>query len=212
MDTLFDTAGDRVTRMSFRVQMGEELEVIAAIVAGDTQLYHQLIRPYERSVYIMSFLCTKNEKDAETVAQETFIRAFRDLSIFRDECKFSAWLISIAHNEARKQLKRQTAIQITSPDKSVSEEMSVSPAQLCDWRELSSDVIDREEIRSLLRQAVHRLPDIYRQVLLLRDVEGLNVNDTAQILEIDASLVKVSLHRARMMLQRFLAQKLKRLA
>lgn len=90
--------------MSSNVQIRKESELIAAIVAGDTQLYHWLIRPYERSVYMMSFFCMKNEKDAEAVAQETFIRAFRDLRTFRGDSKFSAWLISIALNEARNRL------------------------------------------------------------------------------------------------------------
>jgi RNA polymerase sigma-70 factor (ECF subfamily) len=80
--------------------------MIAAILAGDIQLYHQLIRLYERSVYMMSLSCMKNETDAEDVAQETFIRAFRSLCTFRCESKFSTWLISIVLNEAKSRLRR----------------------------------------------------------------------------------------------------------
>ncbi len=186
-----------------------ESKLIAAIVAGDTQLYHQLIRPYERSVYFMSLSCMKNEKDAEDVAQEAFLKAFRNLAAFRGDSKFSTWLIGIALNEARKRLRRKTTIRIVSLDGPQVDKMPGSPALLPDWRDIPSDVVERAEIRKLLRQTVERLPDTYRQVFLLRDVEELNVNDTAHALNISSSLVNVRLHRARMMLQRLLAPKLK---
>lgn len=156
----------------------------------------------------MSFFCLKNEEDAEDVAQETFIKAFRNLGTFRGDSKFSTWIISIALNEARSRLRRQATIRIVSLDELQGEEMPASPALLRDWRELPSDVVEREEIRKLLQQAVEMLPDIYQQVFLLRDVEELNLRDTAQILDISASLVKVRSHRVRIMLQRLLAPKL----
>jgi RNA polymerase sigma-70 factor, ECF subfamily len=195
--------------MNCRVQSGKESELIAAILAGDTQLYLQLIPPYGRTVYIMSFSCMKNEKDAEDAVQETFIRAFRDLSAFPSDSNFSTWLIRIVLNEARSRLPQQATIQIASLDEPQGEEMPVSPAFLRDWRELPSDVVEREDIRKLLQQAVEMLPNIYQQVFLLRDVEEFNVDETAQILDISTSLVKVRLHRARMMLQGLLEQKMK---
>ena len=186
-----------------------ESELIAAILAGDTQLYRQLIRPYERSVYFLSLSCMKNEEDAKDVAQEAFIRAFLNLRAFRGDSRFSTWLISIALNEARGRLRRQTTIRIVSLDELQAEEMPVNPTLLRDWRELPSDFVEREEVRKSLWQAVEMLPNIYRQVFLLRDVDGFNGNDTAQVLDISTSLVKVRLHRARMMLRRLLAPKLK---
>ncbi len=195
--------------MNFRVYRGKESELIAAILDGDTQLYHELIRPYERSVYIVSLSYMKNEKDAEDVAQEAFIRAFRDLWTFPSDLKFGMWLIGITIKEARNRLRRQAAIRLASPDKPLSKEMSLSPALLRNWRELPSDMVEREEIRELLQQAVEMLPNIYQRVFLLHEVEELNVNDTARILGISTSLVKVALHRARIRLQRLLAPKLK---
>jgi RNA polymerase sigma-70 factor, ECF subfamily len=152
--------------MSSRVRSGKESELIDAILAGDTQHYHQLIRPYARRVYIMSLSCMKNEKDAEDVAQETFIKAFQNLRAFRGDSKFGTWLISIALNEARSQLRRQATIQIVSLDQAQGEEMSESSTLLREWRELPCDVVEREEIRKLLQHAVEMLPNIYRQVFL----------------------------------------------
>jgi len=186
-----------------------EAEIIAAILAGETQLYHQLVRPYERSVYMMALSFMKNEADAEDVAQEAFIKAFRNLSMFRGDAKFSTWLISIAVNEARNRLRRQTVVRMQSLDEPPDEEGTVSPALLRDWREIPSEAVGREEVRALIKNAVETLPEIYRQVFLLRDVEELDVNETAQTLSISISNVKVRLHRARMMLQKKLAPQLK---
>jgi RNA polymerase sigma factor (sigma-70 family) len=131
-----ETAGGRVKRMKFRVQRGEESDLITAILAGELHLYHELIRPYERTVYMMSLSYMKNEKDAEEIAQETFIRAFRDLSTLREDSKFSAWLISIVINEARSRLRRDMTVRTASLGEPQGGEVSASPALLRGWREL----------------------------------------------------------------------------
>jgi RNA polymerase sigma-70 factor (ECF subfamily) len=186
-----------------------DAEMIAAILAGDTQLYHELIRPHERSVYMMALSYMKNEADAEDVAQEAFIKAFRHLSTFRAESKFSTWLISITLNEARSRLRQQATNRTESLDESPEEGGTISPALLRDWREIPSEILEREEIRKLLQVAVEGLPEIYRQVFLLRDIEDFNVNETALALNISIPSVKVRLHRARMMLQKQLTPQLK---
>jgi RNA polymerase sigma-70 factor, ECF subfamily len=195
--------------MTLRISHQNESELITAILAGDTQLYHDLIRPYERSVYMMSLFYMKNEEDAEDVAQEAFIRAFRNLWAFRGDSKFRTRVISIALNEAKNLLRRQATCRIVSLDGLQSGKMPGYPALLCDWGELPSEFVEREEIRSLLQHAVEKLPLIYKQFFLLRDVEEFDVNETALTLRISTSLVKVRLHRARTMLQKLLAPKLK---
>ena len=151
----------------------------------------------------------KNEADAEDVAQETFVKAFRSLSSFRAEAKFSTWLISITLNEARNRLRKQSAIRLESLDCPADDNSGVSPALLRDWREIPLEAVERAEIGQLIQQAVESLPDIYREVFLLRDVQEFNVNETVEALGINASNVKVRLHRARMMLQKQLAPQLK---
>jgi len=187
---------------------GRESELITAILAGNTELYHQLIRPYERRVYIMALSYMKNKEDAEDIAQETFVRAMQKLRTFRGDSRFSTWLISIALNEARHGLRRRAAARNVPLDESRDDSTPAAPASLCDWRELPSEVVERREIRKLIEDAVNMLPDIYRQVFLLRDVEKLNLHDTAIILNISTSLVKVRSHRARLRLQASLAPQL----
>jgi RNA polymerase sigma-70 factor, ECF subfamily len=166
-----------------------ELELITAILAGDVQLYHQLIRPYERGVYILSLSQMKNEKDAEGVTQETFVRAFRDLGDFPSDSKFGTWLISIAINEARDRLGRQAPRRTPSRDQPRDQKMHGPAAPLRNRRELPSEVVEREQITSFLEQAVEMLPGIYQQAFLLRDREGLNANETAQMLDINTPVV-----------------------
>jgi len=183
----------------------KESELIAAILAGNTELFHQLILPHERRVYMMALSYMKNQEDAEDVAQETFIRAIQHLSKFRGDSRFGTWLISIALNEARRRLRRRATIRVSPLEDSPDESSPAFPALLRDWRELPSEVLERKEIRKLIARAVNMLPDIYQQVFLLREVEELDSHDTAVVLEISISLVKVRLHRARMMLQALLA-------
>jgi RNA polymerase sigma-70 factor, ECF subfamily len=183
----------------------DEAQMIASILAGDTQLYHQLIRPYERSVYMMALSYMKNEADAEDVAQETFLKAFHHLATFRAEAKFSTWLIGIALNEARSRLRREATLRMESIDDTSDEAGHTSPAILRDWREVPSEALERKEVRQMLQQAITNLPTIYREVFVLRDVEELNNVETAAALSITVGNVKVRLHRARLMLQKQLA-------
>jgi RNA polymerase sigma-70 factor (ECF subfamily) len=192
-----------------QVMNRSEPEMIAAILAGEIQLFHELIRPYERSVYIIALSYMKNEADAEDVAQEATVRAFRKLSSFRAESKFSTWLISITINEARTRLRRQILVRMESLDQLLDEDTGLSPALLRDWREIPSEAIERDEVRKLIQQAVDQLPDIYREVFLLRDVEEFSINEAAEALKISIPSVKVRLHRARLMLQKQLAPQLR---
>jgi RNA polymerase sigma-70 factor, ECF subfamily len=187
----------------------DEAQMIAAILAGDIQLYHQLIRPYERSVYMMALSYVKNEADAEDVAQEAFLKAFHHLASFRSESKFSTWLVGIALNEARSRLRREGILRMDSLDDTTEDGGPVSPAILRDWREVPSEALERKEIRQMLQEAITGLPEKYREVFILRDVEELNVFETAAALRITVGNVKVRLHRARLMLQKQLSPLLK---
>ena len=186
-----------------------EAQIIASILAGNTHEFHALIRPHERSVYVMALSLLHNEADAEDVAQEAFLKAFRNLANFRGDSKFGTWLISITLNEARSRLRRQAIVRMESLDDPPNDGGVVSPALLRDWREIPSEAVERQEICQMLREAVISLPTIYRQVFQLRDVEELSVKETAEALGISVPSVKVRLHRARMMLQKQLSPLLK---
>ena len=130
---------------------------IAGILAGETQLYHELIRPHERSVYLLALSYVKNEADAEDVAQEAFVRAFRNLASFRAESKFSTWLISITLNEATSRLRRQSVILMESLDEPPDENRTISRAFLPDWRERPRRP-SGEEVRKPIQQQSKSFP------------------------------------------------------
>lgn len=197
--------------MSKVFQPSDERAIIAAIVGGESQLFHDLIRPYERSVYVMALSFLHNEADAEDVAQEAFLKAFRNLKSFRGESKFGTWLISITLNEARSRLRRRKLLPTESLDEPANEEGHISPALLRDWKEIPSEALERQEVRLMLREAVATLPTIYRETFVLRDMEEMSVAQTAKILEVTPVTVKVRLHRARIMLQKTLAPQLKQI-
>jgi RNA polymerase sigma-70 factor, ECF subfamily len=193
----------------------DEGQMIAAILAGDKQVFHELIRPYERTVYMVALGMLKDEAEAEDAAQEAFLKAYSALGRFRSESKFSTWLISIAINESRSRLRRKKSSKTESLDAGWDgdgeDRVSISPAALTDWREIPSEAVERSEVRTLLTSAVGELPPMYREIFMLRDVEELSVNEAAEALGISVALVKVRLHRARMMLQKMLAPQLKSL-
>ena len=195
--------------MSQSPDRNAEAHVISAILEGRTDLFHDLIRPYEHTVFSMAMAVLRNPQDAEDVTQEAFLKALRNLHTFRAEARFSTWLVSIALNEARSWLRRHRAIE--SLDTS-DETDRIAPELLRDWREVPSEVLERLEVRNLLRDAVTELPLIYREVFLLREIQELTISESAQALGISPASVKVRLHRARIMLLRRLAPQLRPLA
>lgn len=182
-----------------------EEALIATILAGEREKFHDLIRPYERQVYLTALSLVKNETEAEDVAQESILRAYRKLASFRGDAKFSTWLIAITLNEARTRLREQRRASFDSLDDHDAVEGDYTPAALTDWREVPLEALERLEIRALMRRAVDDLPDAFREVVILRDMEELSVTETAEALGISIALVKVRSHRARLLLQKKLA-------
>jgi RNA polymerase sigma-70 factor (ECF subfamily) len=188
----------------------DEAGLIARILAGEKELFHELIRPYERMVYMTVFAIARNETDAEDGAQDAMVNAYRHLGKFRGESKFSTWLATIAMNEGRQKLRKLKRAKEDSLDEPVQgEEQEITPAPLTDWREIPLEALERKELREALRTAVAELPGIYRQIFTFRDLDGMNVAETAAALGINENMVKVRLHRARMMLQKRLVPFLK---
>jgi RNA polymerase sigma-70 factor, ECF subfamily len=187
-----------------------EAGLIARILAGERDLFHELIRPYERMVYLTLFGIVKNETEAEDGAQEAVISSYRHLASFRGDAKFSTWLTTIAINEGRKRLRKaKGAAEESIEEGADSHKGDFTPAPLTDWREIPLEALERKELREALRTAVAELPDIYRQVFVLRDLEEQNIEETAEALGINPGAVKVRLHRARIMLQKRLVPFLK---
>jgi RNA polymerase sigma-70 factor, ECF subfamily len=185
---------------------GNDLILIERILAGKRELFLELVRPYQKLVYSMAVTIVKNEHEAEDVSQEALFKAFKNLSQFRGECKFSTWIIQITLNEARHRIRKKQR----TPEDSIdcgfeNEEGDYVPIDLADWREIPSETLQRKELHNALETAIANLKQIYRDVLVLRDVEHLSVAETAQMLDISVASVKTRLLRARLQVRDALA-------
>jgi RNA polymerase sigma-70 factor (ECF subfamily) len=187
-----------------------EAECIRRILAGEKQLFHELIRPCERSIYFLLQSLLRNDADVEDAAQETVIKVYRNLHLFRGDSQFRTWVLSIARNEGLGRLRKAESRREDSLDEMTGgQDGDYTPALLTSWREVPAQALERKELGEILRKAIEGLPEIYRNVVLLRDIEEMDVRETAAALDITEGAVKVRLHRARALLQRDLAPKLK---
>ena len=183
----------------------QEALLIARIQRGERELFYELIRPYEKRVFVISFTILRNEAEAQDAAQDAFLKAFRYLGQFRAESRFSTWLIQVAINEARQRL-RKSHLEIMRPiEDQENEDGTYTPRDFADWREIPSEALERQEVREKLVSALGSLAHKYREVFILRDVEHMSIDDTAQALGISAGAVKTRLLRARLMLRDLLS-------
>lgn len=184
--------------------------MISRIIAGERDLFYELIKTCERAVFLTAYSVLKSEADAEEVVQEAALKAYKALGSFRGEAKFSTWLVKITLNEARMKLRRSRAESEVSLEDFVGDgDSDYTPAVLTDWREIPSESLERKELRETLRRAVNELPEKYREVLISRDVREMNIAETAELLGISEGMVKIRLFRARLLMQKMVAPELR---
>src|SRR5271168_1374683 len=146
-----------------------ELELIQRIVMGEKDLFHELIRPHERSMYLTAYSVLQNAADAEDVAQEAALNAYRGLRNFRGDSRFSTWITTITLNVARMRLRKVTNVTFQSIDdvgEDKANQGNYTPAFLTDWRPLPSAVLEQAELRQMQNDAIASLSEMYRDVLV----------------------------------------------
>lgn len=179
-----------------------EPELLRRVLAGDKESFYELVQPYERAIFTAAMCVLRNEADAEEVSQEAVLRAFCALPRFRGECKFSTWLIQITINESRAKLRKdRRALYESIDDQREDEEKHWFRKQFADWREIPSEELQRKELGEALQRALDSLPLPYREVLVLRDVQDLSTQETAQVLGVTEGCIKSRLLRARLQMR-----------
>ncbi len=181
-----------------------EQELVASVQRGHNELFYELVRPYERRVYAAALAILRNEHEAEDAAQEAMLKALINIAKFRSEARFSTWLIQITVNEALMRRRRERTVQMEALDDR-EEGSDYAPRDFADWREIPSEALERKEVRQRLAEALATLDNKYREVFVLRDMEHLNIQETAEALGISVASVKTRLLRARLMLRDLLA-------
>ena len=181
-----------------------DADLVRRAKAGELEAFEELTRRYERQVYSLALRIVRQEHDAEDVTQEALLSAMEHLAGFREEARFSTWLLRIATYAALKVLRKRRGLDTVSLEAGTEPDPEGAiphPEFIADWRQSPEELVHRNETRRLLEEALDRLDEKHRLVFLLRDVEGLSVRETAEALGLSEANVKVRLLRARLQLR-----------
>jgi RNA polymerase sigma-70 factor (ECF subfamily) len=182
-----------------RIEGWTDEQVVERVLAGDTEVYEIIMRRYNQRLYRVARGILHDDHEAEDVMQQAYVRAFEHLNQFEGRAKFSTWLTRIAVHEALARLHRRGRMESIEPSLETNGENMLSLTSTTPDPESEAG---RRELISLLENAVLALPQQYRSVLVMRDIEQLSTSETAQCLDMSEDNVKIRLHRARAMLRR----------
>lgn len=181
----------------------DDFALIKVVLAGDRRAFETLVRKHERRVFRVALAVLGNVEDAEDAMQDAFIKAYSHLDRFRGESRFTTWLTSIAVNEALQ--KRQARKPSVSLDEFSEVDGKPLPGRFEPWTSNPEKLYGKQEIRQLVEGAIKALPPIYRETLVLRDIEEISAEEAAQVLGVTVPALKSRLLRARLMLRESLA-------
>lgn len=183
-----------------------DADLVARLQAGDQAAYAQLVEEHAGKIYRLALRLMGNEADAEDVLQETFLSAFKSIDRFEARSSLSTWLYRIASNAALMRLRRKEPEQVSVDEPLERDDGELIPRQLFDFCCLPEEDLLRDEARAEMYRAIEELPPSLRSVFVLRDIEGLSTEETAEALDLSVSAVKSRLMRARLKLRERLSQ------
>jgi RNA polymerase sigma-70 factor (ECF subfamily) len=189
--------------------MDNDFELVHAAQCGDQRAFAQLVEKYEARVYNLARKMMRDPQDAEDVLQETFISVFRHLRDFQGDSSFSTWLYRIATNASLMKLRGRKEPLLSLDEPGEADGDGMMPREIVDWGVTPEEALLSGEVRAQMDAAVDALPESLRAVFVLRDIEGLSVQETADVLTIGVPNVKTRLHRARLMLRERLSANFK---
>ena len=185
---------------------GDELALVHAAKAGDISAFEQLVHRYDRNVFRIAQHITQNREDAEDVVQDAFLKAYQNLANFHEQSKFYTWLVRIAVNESLMRLRKRRTGKMVSIDDDIETEEGSVPRDLADWSPNPEQNYGQAELAEILRKTIQGLPHGFRIVFVLRDVDGLSTEETAETLGLSVPAVKSRLLRARLQLRERLSR------
>lgn len=181
----------------------DEISLARRLLAGDADAFEPFVNLFHSKLFQFTYMTCGQREDAEEVAQETLLKVFQNLHQLREPEHIRAWVFRIARNVCS--LKHRKSVFAPTQELSLDElrpgfhgEGEGRKLEIADWKKLPDEAAIQGELNVALRKAIHELPDDYRSVLLLRDVEGMSTKETAHVLEIGEDAVKMRLHRARL--------------
>src|SRR5215470_18570523 len=191
--------------MADQVDLDADRELLTQAQAGDLSAFEALVERHRDKVYGVALRMTRSEADAAEIAQDTFLSAYQHLNEFRGEAAFGSWVHRIAANNALMRLRRQKVVDMVSDDELAGPEFtergSLADGPDSDWSKRADDKILEDELGRAIQAATDALPEGYREVFLLKDVEGLSYEEISEMVGISIPAVKSRLHRARLALR-----------
>src|SRR5580692_8508513 len=187
--------------MPATTQIPDETAVVLQAREGDAKAFSELVRRYEGKIFRLAMHITQNREDAEDVLQETFLKAYEHLDQFQGNSKFYTWIVRIAVNQALMKLRRRKADRSVSLDETIDTGEDNIVREIAAWGEDPEERFSREELGELLDSAIKGLEPPYRSVFVLRDIEDLSTEETADALDLSIPAVKSRLLRARLQLR-----------
>jgi RNA polymerase sigma-70 factor, ECF subfamily len=188
----------------------DESTLVAQAREGDARAFGELVRRYEGKIFRLAQHITQNREDAEDVLQETFLKAYEHLDQFKGDSKFYTWIVRIAVNQALMKLRRRKTDKSVSLDETIDTGEDTITREIAAWDEDPEQRFSREELGEILDTAVDSLEPPYRSVFVLRDIEELSTEETAEALNLSVPAVKSRLLRARLQLREKLTRYFKR--
>src|SRR5690348_15677588 len=184
----------------------DESVLVDAARKGDIGAFESLVKRYDRNVFRIAQHITQNREDAEDVVQDAFLKSYENLQQFQGQSKFYTWLVRIAVNEALMKLRKRRPERMVSLDEEVKTEEDSVPREVADWSPNPEQQYTQAELRDILTRTIQGLPPSFRTVFVLRDVEGLSTEETAEALDLSIPAVKSRLLRARLQLRERLSR------
>jgi RNA polymerase sigma-70 factor (ECF subfamily) len=183
-----------------------DLALVASARDGDVQAFEKLVSKYDRQIFRIAQHITQNREDAQDVVQDAFLKAYEKLDQFQGNSKFYTWLVRIAVNESLMRLRKRRTGKMVSIDDDIETEEGSVPRDLADWSPNPEQNYSQAELAEILRKTIQGLPQGFRVVFVLRDVEGLSTEETAETLGLSIPAVKSRLLRARLQLRERLSR------
>lgn len=179
----------------------DDIALVQASKSGDVAAFEELVKRYDRKLLRIAHHLTHNREDAEDVVQEAFLKAFQHLAQFQGNSKFSTWLIRITLNQALMKLRKQRSTKEISLDNDFQSDEDHLPTDVPDWAPNPEELYRAAELQEILRQALQDLGPGLRMVFVLRDIEGLSLEETTEAMNLSLAAVKARSFRARLQLR-----------
>ena len=196
----------RLGKFEASIAGSNDLDLVHASKDGDIAAFEELVKRYDRRLLRMAQSVTRNREDSQDAVQEAFLKAYQHLADFREACQFSTWLIRITVNQALMKLRNQRGTGETSLDEDCGDEGDILPREVTDWAPNPEQLCWASELRYILQKALEELRPISRTVFILRDIEGLTIDQTAVALNLSQAAVKARLWRVRLQLREALSK------